>query len=329
MKVLQKETKDPNGVKYLFRFYHDNDKKTKEITLNTIFEADNVNIQDFPRYPHSKKFAVVLTHDVDLVKPSWKYYAYHMVRKPITGVKLLIKQKNPYDTFEKIIELEKKFGAKSTFFFMAVDEDPTGVRYRIENLKGTLRMILDEGFEIGLHGSYTAYNDLNQLKKEKNRLEKVTGEKVQGYRNHYLRFKIPETWKLLEKAGFKYDSTIGYNDLAGFRGGVPYPFYGFDPNGDETFKVLEIPLNVMDGTLFEYMHLSVDKGFELVKKLMDIVENYHRVLTLNWHNDKFDGIYWKYYEELYIKILKEAKKRNAWLTNEIEIAEWWVENGDT
>ena len=324
LKIFQNETADPKNAKGLFEFYHSGDKKVEEITLNTMLEVNDIAPESYLRYPNNKKFAVVLSHDVDLVRPSWKYYAYHLLKKPKIGLDLLITRKNPYNTFEKIIELEKKFGAKSTFFFMAVDEDPTGVRYRIENLKGTLRMILDEGFEIGLHGSYTAYKNLNQLKKEKERLEKVIGENVLGYRNHYLRFKIPETWKLLEKAGFKYDSTIGYNDLAGFRGGVPYPFYGFDPNGDETFKVLEIPLNVMDGTLFEYMHLSVDKAFELVKKLMGIVEKYHGVLTLNWHNDKFDDIYWKCYEELYIKILKEAKKRNAWLTNGIEIAEWWV-----
>ncbi|WP_068320813.1 polysaccharide deacetylase family protein [Pyrococcus kukulkanii] len=324
--IFQNETADPKDAKKLFEFYHLGDKKVEEITLNTILKVGNITPSSYSylRYPNNKKFAVVLSHDVDLVRPSWRYYAYHLIKKPKIGFNLLIRQKNPYNTFEKIIELEKKFGTKSTFFFMAVDKDPTGIRYRIEDFKGTLRMILDEGFEVGLHGSYTAYNDLNQLKKEKSRLERVTGEKVQGYRNHYLRFKIPETWKLLEKAGFKYDSTIGYNDLVGFRGGVPYPFYGFDPASNETFKVLEIPLNVMDGTLFEYMRLSVDKAFELVKKLMDIVEEYHGILTLNWHNDKFDGIYWRHYEELYVKILKEAKKRDAWLTNGIELVEWWV-----
>lgn len=322
MKVLQKEIKDPNGAKYLFRFYHDNDKKTKEITLNTIFEADNVNIQDFPRYPHSKKFAVVLTHDVDLVKPSWKYYAYHMVRKSLTGVKLLIKRKNPYDTFTKIVEIEKSFGAKSTFFFMAADRDPTGVRYKIENFRETIEMLLDEGFEVGLHGSFTAYKDFNQMKMEKQRLEKVVGSAVVGYRNHYLRFKIPDTWRLLEKVGLKYDSTLGYNDLAGFRGGIPYPFWAFDPQNGEEFRILEIPLNVMDVTLFEYMKLSVEKAFKFVKQLMNIVEKYHGVLTLNWHNDKFDELYWKYYEELYIKVLKEAKRRRAWLTNCKELMEW-------
>jgi len=40
--------------------------------------------------------------------------------------------------------------------------------------------------------------------------KKVLGKKAIGYRNHFLKFKVPDTWTLLEKAGFKYDTTFGY-----------------------------------------------------------------------------------------------------------------------
>lgn len=60
---------------------------------------------------------------------------------------------------------------------------------------------------------------LKILKKKKRRLEEVLGKKVVGYRNHYLRFRVPDTWELLSKAGFKYDTTFGYSDCAGFRNG--------------------------------------------------------------------------------------------------------------
>lgn len=321
--ILKEEIRHLGDAREIFKFYHANNQNIREITIKTIFEVKNIQPEVIPKYPNEKKFAIVLTHDVDLAKPSWKYYSYHLMRKPVTGVKFLIKQQNPYDTFTKIVEIERRFGAKSTFFFLAVDKDPTGVGYNIENLRKTIKMLLDEGFEVALHGSYNAYKDFNQLNREKLRLEKVVGGPVTGYRNHYLRFKIPYTWKLLGKAGFIYDSTLGYNDLAGFRGGFPYPFMAFDPLSENRFKVLEIPLNVMDKTLLGYMKLSVKESFEFVKQLMDIVEKYHGVLTLNWHNDKFDGFYWKRYEDLYVKILKESKKRDAWIISCKELVRWW------
>jgi hypothetical protein len=38
-------------------------------------------------------------------------------------------------------------------------------------------------------------------------LESVLEKEVVGFRNHFLRFRIPDTWELLSKAGFKYDTT--------------------------------------------------------------------------------------------------------------------------
>ena len=189
--------------------------------------------------------------------------------------------------------------------------------------KKILKVILNEGFEIGLHGSFNAYNNSKQMNKEKKKLESLINKQIIGYRNHYLQLKIPNTWRILKENGFKYDSTFGYRNLIGFRGGIPYPFITFDPRDKKTIDILEIPLNVMDVTVFEYMKNEKEDPFTLIKRLIDITEKYHGVLTLNWHNDKFDNLHWRKYEDLYLKILKEVKKRGAWLTNCEGIKEWW------
>ena len=49
-----------------------------------------------------------------------------------------------------------------------------------------------------------------------------------GYRNHYLRFKLPETWKYLADAGFEYDTTLGYSNALGYRNGMCHPFRPYD-----------------------------------------------------------------------------------------------------
>ena len=106
------------------------------------------------------------------------------------------------------------------------------------------------------------------IMEKKQRLEKVLGKKVIGYRNHYLRFKVPDTWELLSKAGFKYDTTFGYADCAGFRNGVCHPFRPYNINTGKQIDILEIPLIIMDRTLLrDYMRLDVKKAWELIKNL--------------------------------------------------------------
>jgi hypothetical protein len=50
-------------------------------------------------------------------------------------------------------------------------------------------------------------------------------------------------------AGFKYDSTLGFNDNVGFRFGTCYPWRLYDLKREEDLPVIEIPLIVQDGAM--------------------------------------------------------------------------------
>jgi len=89
-------------------------------------------------------------------------------------------------------------------------------------------IIRDRGWEVGPHGGHNAYNNFEEIKKEKNKIERVLNKKVVGYRNYFLRFKVLDAWELLSKAGFKYDTTLGYADMVRFRNGMCYPFKPFN-----------------------------------------------------------------------------------------------------
>ena len=49
-----------------------------------------------------------------------------------------------------------------------------------------------------------------------------------GGRQHYLRWKSPDTWRILEKTGLKYDVTLSFADHEGFRCGICFPYKPFD-----------------------------------------------------------------------------------------------------
>ncbi len=280
------------------------------------------------KYPDNKRFAVCLTHDVDAIHiPGWRivYESTQALLKRQVGksFKMLLskfnRKLNPLWHLEKIVDLEARYGAKSSFYFLALQKNDLDFNYRISELNRELRGIADSGWEVGLHGGYEAYNNLNQIKKEKERLESVIGKKVIGYRNHYLGFKVPTTWELLKKAGFKYDTTFGYADCVGFRNGMCHPFKPFNLHKNEYIDILEIPLIIMDETLTNYMRLDAKQAWEITKQLVDTVEKYHGIMTVLWHAGMYDVKL-----ELYERLLSYCQEKNAWMTSGEEI---WREMG--
>jgi peptidoglycan/xylan/chitin deacetylase (PgdA/CDA1 family) len=221
------------------------------------------------------------------------------------------KKWNPWWNFKDIMALEEKYNAKSSFYFLALNKEDLDFNFKIEDLEYEITDIADNGWEVGLHGGHEAYNNLDEINKEKKNLEKVLGKEVLGYRNHYLRFKVPDTWEFLIKSGFKYDTTFGYADCVGFRNGMCHPFKPFNINTNREIDILEIPLTIMDSTLFNYMKLDIKGAWDIIKLLIDTVEKYNGVITILWHNTYMIDEYLKLYE----KILNYCYDKGAWMTS--------------
>jgi peptidoglycan/xylan/chitin deacetylase (PgdA/CDA1 family) len=269
-------------------------------------------------YSDRKKFAVCLSHDIDLIYSPILKIA-HEIKFSLPKLHIKI---NPLWNFQQIMELEGKYKAKSTFFFLALAKGDLDFNYRISDLENWLGKIVDRGWEVGLHGGNKAYNSLDVIKKQKERLEKVIGKKVIGYRNHLMRFEVPTTWELLKEAGFKYDSTYGYNDCVGFRNGMCHPFKPYNLNTNQYIDVLELPLNIMDSTFDYYMRLNKKNEWQITQQLIDTIEELNGVITVLWHNTNMSGERL----ELYERILKYCHQKGAWMTSGEEIIKWWEKN---
>jgi len=279
-------------------------------------------------YPENKPFCVCLTHDVDEIYPPLQHTFLSSLacckKFDIDGIKKQIfwrfsnKEKSPYWNFNQIMDIEAKYEAQSSFYFLATDSDIRRFRYKIEDLEGELGSISDQGCEVGLHGGYYAYDNLEEVLKEKHRLEKVLEKKIIGFRNHYLRFKVPNSWVLLAKAGFEYDSTLAYSEILGFRNGMCHPFFPYDLTTGTYENIIELPLSMMDSTLFSISKTFVD-AWHHAEQCINIVEKYQGVLVINWHSNSFNCAYKRQWQKLYEKILDHCYQKNAWMTNGQEI----------
>jgi len=281
-------------------------------------------------YPENKKFAVVLTHDIDDYYISNQHLIRSLIPYPfhrdLYGFKPIIKEKlkgnkKPYNTIKQIVQLERKYDAQSSFYFFTNEKDVFGIKYKIEEIQDDLDFILDNGCEIGLHTSYYAYDKIEEILKEKEKLEKFLNEKVKGVRNHLLSFNIPKSWEILSKAGFEYDTTLGYHNMIGFRNGMCHPFKPINLKTDKPIEIVEIPLCVSDVALFSYMKKNAYESWEIIKQLINTVEKLGGVLTILWHNwtfyknVTFSGLFGKEWTKLYEKILEYCQEKNALMTS--------------
>lgn len=299
-----------------FNYYASSNKNILEPMVSRFLMENGSEIN----YPDGKKFAVCLTHDVDKVFLYWKARCSNCLKelarlKFNSSIKGLFRR-NPYLNFREIMDIENRYNARSSFYILTTNRDILNdPLYDAKDLEDELKHVIDQGWEVGLHGGYYSYNNFGLIKYEKERLEKIIGKTVVGYRNHFLRFSIPRTWELLSHVGFKYDTTLGFADMVGFRNGMCYPFKPFDLNENKKINILEIPLAISDGALFSQMHLDFDESWKICKKIIDNVIAVNGVVTVSWHNTSFDEVECMDMKRLYDKILKYSYERNGWLTS--------------
>ena len=78
-----------------------------------------------------------------------------------------------YRNFSEFMEIEEKFGVKSTFFFRTQYENGD---YR--DYQDDIKKIIQNGWEIGLHTDPSSINEIKKIEEEKNNLEKLTSSKI-------------------------------------------------------------------------------------------------------------------------------------------------------
>ena len=266
-----------------------------------------------------RKFSLLLTHDVDdlnrwdfknrmrtlggslFKRKSLKLFFIYIFRNLIWMFK---SKKNP---FKYIIYTSKKYGFKSHFYFL-INGSSKKYDNRFDPQSKQAKRIIDdlenEGFEIGLHPSYSSFLNLVQKQKEKSILDSLTKQKVTGARTHYLRFKVPESYRNLESCGIKYDTSLGYSNTDGFRAGVCYPFKPFDILENKELSIEERPLITMEVALLQAhtYFVSQEYLFQLIKKRIDTISLYNGMFVFLMHNDSLSDYEYPW-RKLYDKVL--------------------------
>jgi len=313
-----------------------------------------VTLVEIPPVPTGHRFIVSLTHDVD--HPGVRYHlcdhtmfgflyralvgsvidfcrGRRSLRQVVTNWKAAFslplvfagRAKDFWNQLDRYPELEEELA--STFFVIPTKGD-AGVdsqgrvnakrasRYALEDIADDLKKLLSANREIAVHG-VDAWRDSAKGRDECKRVQEITGTAETGIRMHWLYFdsQSPAT---LEKAGFSYDSTVGYNETIGYRAGTTQVFKHV-----EVDRLLELPLHIMDTAMFypSYMNLSNDRARGAMQPLIDNVTRFGGVLTINWHDRSLGPE--RLWGDAYVTLLHDLRARTPWFATALQTVSWF------
>lgn len=308
--------------------------------------SEGMSLLQICPWPWGHRYAVALSHDVDqtelynaangvlVLKRALQTREWRGILRgafyTAMGLKGWLAQRDsdPSWHFDRFMALESSAGFRSSFYFTPLatsgGRDPA---YDITTprLRAIIGQLWAGGWEVGVHGSFHSGCSSAQLRREREQMEAVLGAPVTGIRQHYLQLAGSETFRKQARAGYSYDTTLGYERTIGFRNGAAFPFHPFDEKSEEALPLLELPLVVMDGALFWHLEYSAAQAADSTLALLQAIRDYQGLATLLWHQrvgdqKRYPG-WWRVYE-LIIDYLREDDE--VWVVPGANIAHWWL-----
>lgn len=279
-----------------------------------------VLMEKFPKYSFpDREFNYVSTIDVDNAF-AYKYKSFlraaggfvndffqFKLRSFWDRLMVLLRiRKDPYNVFDRILELSSHHKIKTIFFFLIADY--TTFDTNVSPSKNKFRLLIkhiSDYASVGLHPSYFTMKDAQMMKKEKIRLEDITNIQTVRSRQHFLRFSLPETYQNLIDLEIEEDYSMGYASHVGFRASTCTPFYFYDLDFEIQTPLKIYPFALMDTTLNDYMGLTPKQSLGKVRDLYLEVKNVQGTLMTLFHNESVSGyMRWRGWQRLYQTMLK-------------------------
>ncbi len=225
--------------------------------------------------------------------------------KALTGL-----MPDPYDTFTYQRELFQSYGLNAKYFilFSQFGEYDRNVPMYSRRLHEAVRAINDF-FDVGIHPSYGSHDSVQTLQNEIRGLEEALRTQIKESRQHFLKLRMPETFRRLVDLGITDDYTMGYASQIGFRASICTPYKFYDLEMETKLDLTMHPFAAMDGTLIYYQNITAKQAWPHLQPIVDAVKEVDGTLITVWHNRIFSETEpeWVGWNDLFSKLLNYAK----------------------
>lgn len=255
------------------------------------------------------KTQIVMTHDVDAINKTvpirikqslfnifnaGKYLRQFNVvaafGKIKTALRFLFGQEDWW-TFDQVLALEKNAGINAHFNFYADNRKQTlkawlfdpGYAVSQSRVQELIKKIEQQNGIVGLHPTYDAWNDPKIIVQQSKHLSSVRGKPITSCRQHWLRFSWQSTWAAQEAAGLTLDTTLMFNDRAGFRNSAALVWNPWNQNTQEVHQISVQPSVFMDSHFYDYHALNSAQRTKQIRHWIEKVQNVHGQIAVLWH----------------------------------------------
>ena len=324
-------------------------KSIVEETCNLISHLIGHKSKSKSYLPNGKSSVLCLTHDTDrLNNHNIRELTYNMakfiLRKDLVFFRETInaiKNANSSDIFQLWLKLKKECDIKSCFYLSNRANLPltiNDVRTRVDNTKINIKAVKELfklGHEFGLHPIINAKYDQEEFALSKKFIQDKFNFSIHGIRHHYWSlnwYKPYLTYRKHENAGFKYDTSVAWKDLAGFRSGTCIPYRTYDIERNRELDHYTLPTSIMDSHIVPTkLDLNQEDLFKIENDFLNIlriIEKFNGALVLDWHTELITA---KYYGKNTLNtvlelIQKHVNLSETWITTPWEFIEFYNHN---
>lgn len=218
---------------------------------------------------------------------------------------------DPFNQLNRMESIHKKYGLKAIYFILFSKKyNSYDINISIKNKKfrAAIRELAKTAY-VGIHPSYQSRYDFKIVDEEIHALSNLLNLPINSSRQHYLKMRLPNTYKSLLSLGIANEYTMGYASMPGFRAGTTRSFRYYDIKHEQTTFLRVYPFCVMDATFKTYLKYTEEQAFECVSQIIDHVKKVNGVFTPLWHNESMSGYgVWEGWENLYERMLNKALK---------------------
>jgi hypothetical protein len=244
-------------------------------------------------------FSILPTYDIDMawsyLHKGWWRTAGGLFRSLIKGnmqelterIRVLRgKAQDPYDAYGWMHQLHEKYKLKPYYFFLVAYKQG---RYdkNISPAKAVMKQLVHDHvirYPVGVHPSWRSGDDHSLLKKEIETLAAITGGSVMASRQHYIRFTLPETFRRLLESGIRFDFSMGYGGINGFRASIASPFYWYDLEKEQPTDLLLFPYCYMEANSFYEQRYTPEQALDEMRDYYKEVKAVNGMFIMIWHN---------------------------------------------
>lgn len=286
-----------------FRFeksYHHKYNCIEQNLVQLFFDKFSQEVPVFSQYKAKERpTKVFLSHDIDTIHGSFLQDGLWAFKKGRIDIilKLIMNELlgNPHwKNMDRIVKLHKDYDLKSTFFWLATqkisENKVKNADYEIRNLANLLAITGNNG----LHKSCYTSSFEEELQ--------ILPFQASANRYHFLKFTLPSSLNDIEKAGLKIDASLGFAERYGLRNSYGLPFRPYNMATEKPYNFIEVPLNIMDGTLQKYMKVPLEETASHIIQFMESHKT-NTLVSILWHNTFFTDYKYKGYLQEYIKVL--------------------------